>query len=432
MSSSLFAHWSRKTVAGAIGNTLEWYDYAIYGYFATIIAKQFFPSGDPTAALIATFGVFAAGFLMRPFGGLVIGHIADKLGRKLALTLSVAMMAIPTTLIAFLPTYEQIGLAAPLLLTFLRLVQGLSVGGEYTGSVTYLVENGPQDRRGLSGSFGLVGANAGILLGSAAGAIVTAVVPDTDVGSWGWRVPFLFGLVLGVAGIYFRSHLEEAEVEWSDPHEGAELDEKGEPEFPIVDAVRHHWRSMLHVVGVNVLNGVGFYIAFVYLTTFIVDFDDVKEGTALDINTIVIAFLIVLVPFFGALSDRFGRKPVMLAGAAGMILFSYPLFVLLASKSFGLILLGQLGFAVLMGCFTGPLPTTMTEQFPRHVRVTAYSVAFNIPLALFGGTAPMVVTYLISLSGTHMAPAFYAMAAAVIAFATLLTMRESKDRPLPR
>ncbi|WP_367196439.1 MFS transporter [Amorphus sp. 3PC139-8] len=422
--SSIFAHWSKKTVAGAIGNTLEWYDYAIYGYFATIIAKQFFPAGDPSAALIATFGVFAAGFLMRPFGGLVIGHIADKLGRKLALTLSVAMMAIPTTLIAFLPTYEQIGLAAPLILTFLRLVQGLSVGGEYTGSVTYLVENGPKDGRGLSGSFGLVGANFGILMGSAAGAIVTALVPDSEIASWGWRVPFLFGLVLGVAGIYFRSHLDEAEVEWSDPHEAEEV------EFPIVDAIRHYWRDMLRVVGVNVLNGVGFYVSFVYLTTFIVDFDNVKEGTALDINTITIAVLIFLIPFFAALSDKIGRKPVMLAGAAGMILLSYPLFLLLASKSFALILLGQLGFALVMGCFTGPLPTTMTEQFPRKVRVTAYSVAFNIPLALFGGTAPMVVTYLISETGDHMAPAFYGMAAAVVAFATLLTMRETKNLPL--
>jgi len=419
---SLFSHWSKKTVAGAIGNTLEWYDFAVYGFFAPIIATQFFPKTDPKVALIATFGVFAAGFLMRPFGGLVIGHVADKLGRRAALTLSVAMMAIPTTLVAFLPTYEMIGLAAPLLLTFLRLVQGLSVGGEYTGSVTYLVENGPQDQRGISGSFGLVGSNLGILLGAAMGAIVTALVPDEALASWGWRIPFLCGVLLGLAGVYFRSHVEDIEVEFNDPHEPQE------PEFPIVEAVREHWRGMLRVMGINVLNGIGFYIAFVYLTTYIVTYDGVNENRALDINTGVIAVLCLVIPLFAGLSDRIGRRPVMMTGALGVAVFAYPLFLALGSGTLWGILLGQLGFAVLMACFTGPLPTTMTEQFPRHVRVTAYSVAFNIPMAIVGGTTPMVATWLISETGDRMAPAFYVVAAALVALATLVFTPETKDK----
>lgn len=408
-------------MAGAIGNTLEWYDFAVYGFFAPIIATQFFPHSDAKVGLIATFGVFAAGFLMRPFGGLVIGHVADKLGRRAALTLSVAMMAIPTTLVAFLPTYEMIGIAAPLLLTFLRLVQGLSVGGEYTGSVTYLVENGPQDQRGISGSFGLVGSNLGILLGAAVGAVVTAALPTEDLASWGWRIPFLCGVLLGLAGVYFRSHVEEIEVEFADPHEPQE------PEFPIVEAVRDHWRGMLRVMGINVLNGIGFYIAFVYLSTYLVTFEKVGEGRALDINTGVIAVLCLVIPFFAALSDRIGRKPVMMTGALGVFLLAYPLFLALNTHALWGILVGQLGFAVLMACFTGPLPTTMTEQFPRHVRVTAYSVAFNIPMAIVGGTTPMVATWLISETGDRMTPAFYAMAAAAVAFATLLFTPETKD-----
>lgn len=421
---SIFRHLDRKTIAGGIGNTLEWYDFAIYGYFAPIIAKQFFPSDDPTVGLIATFGVFAAGFMMRPIGGIIIGHVADKLSRRAALTLSVALMAIPTTAIAFLPTYSSVGLLAPLLLTFLRLAQGLSVGGEYTGSVTYLVESAPQKRRGLFGSFALVGCNVGILTGSAAGAIVTSIISPEALHEWGWRIPFLFGAFLGIAGVYLRNHEDEAEVVWDDPHGD------DEPKFPLAYSVTHHWKDMLHVIGVNVLNGIGYYIAFVYVTTYLVEYDGLTENTALDINTAVMVLLAVLVPTFGALSDRVGRKPIMLAGAGGMVLFSYPLFLLLHSGSFPLILIGQLGFAIVMSCFTGPLPTTMCEQFPSKIRVTAYSVSFNIPLALVGGTAPMVATFLIGFTHNVFSPAFYAMAAAAIAFITLMTMRETKDKPL--
>ncbi|MEO1089037.1 MAG: MFS transporter [Pseudomonadota bacterium] len=415
----------RKTVAGGIGNTLEWFDFAVYGFFAPIIAKQFFPTDDPTVGLIATFGVFAAGFMMRPIGGVIIGHFADKLDRRSALVLSVAMMAVPTTAMAFLPTYEMIGIAAPLLLTFLRLAQGVSVGGEYTSSVTYLVENGPQNRRGLFGCIALIGSNLGLLAGAAAGALVTGVLSDSAVESWGWRVPFLFGLVLGLIGIYLRRQVAGEAFTQRLTREVVVID------YPIVHAIRHHWQNILHVIGINVLNAVGYYIAFVYITTYLQTVDGVSDSDALNINTGVLVALAILVPLFAALSDRIGRKPVMLTGALAMLLCSYPLFLLLHSGSLPMIVLGQLGFALIMGCFTGPLPTTMTEQLPSQVRVSAYSIGFNLPFAAFGGTAPLMATFLIGFTHDDYAPAYYVMAAAAVAVVTLLTMRETKDRPLP-
>ncbi|MPZ54952.1 MAG: MFS transporter [Rhizobiales bacterium] len=420
----MFSGWSWKTVSSAIANVLEWYDFAIYGILAVTIAPLFFPTNDPVTGLLATFGVFAAGFMMRPLGGLVLGHVADKLGRSTALTLSVALMAVPTTLIAILPTYATIGIAAPLVLTLTRLLQGLSVGGAYTGSVTYLVENAPKGQRGLSGCWSLVGSIVGLLLGSMVAALVTSLLTPEQLTSWGWRLPFAAGILLAFLGVYLRRHSEGAEVEWEEPHTPEE------PDIPIVDAVTNHGYDMLRVVGVNILNGVGFYIPFVYLTTYLVEYNELPQRYALDINTGTLVVLIFLIPVFAHLSDRYGRRPIMLIGAAGMVLLSYPLFWLLHHPSYTMVILGQLGFAVVMACFLGGLPAAMAEMFPRNVRMTAYSVAFNIPIALFGGTTPLVATYLIGYTHYDLAPAFYAMAAALVAFGTILTMRETFRRPL--
>ncbi len=250
----------RLIVAGVAGNVIEWYDFAVYGYFAQTIGQHFFPSKDPIASLIAAFGVFAAGFLMRPVGGLVFGHIGDRTGRKAALTLSVIAMAVPTFLIGLLPDYAQIGVVASVLIVILRLVQGLSVGGEYTTSVVFLVEGAAPGRRGLTGSWSVFGAVAGILLGSAVGAILTSILPQDTVYAWGWRVPFLLGLVVGLSGLYIRRRIPEAQVQ--------SVDEKPATS-PVVEAFRTEWRAMLRVAGFNVLNAVGFYMIFVYVATYL-------------------------------------------------------------------------------------------------------------------------------------------------------------------
>jgi len=418
--------WTRANIAGAIGNVLEWYDFAIYGFLAPIIAKQFFPTDDQTVSLIATFGVFAAGFMMRPIGGIVMGHIADKFGRKLALTLSVGLMAIPTTLIAFLPTYAMIGVGAPLILTLFRLCQGLSVGGEYTSSATFLVENAPPNRRGLAGSWSVTGAVLGLLLGSGVAAVMSNLLSDSAMTAWGWRVPFLLGIVLGLAGVYLRRNVEET----LGAPEVDDLEGNIERQVPLVDAVRNHGWDMVKVVGVCVLSAVSFYGGFVYLVTYLVEYNSVSQRLALNLNTISLLVLVVLLPLSAYVSDLVGRKTMLLTGTVLMGVGAYPVFWLLHHDSFVLILAGEMAMVVMIAIFGGCLPTTMCELFPGRIRVTAVSVSYNLPYAIFGGTAPMVVTWLIGASHDDLAPAFYIMAAAAITLVAVLTLRETSRDPL--
>ncbi|WP_158966528.1 MFS transporter [Chachezhania sediminis] len=420
--------WTRANIAGAIGNTLEWYDFAIYGYLAPIIAAQFFPSDDKTVSLIATFGVFAAGFMMRPIGGIFFGHIADRHGRKLALTLSVGMMAIPTTLIAFLPGYAAIGVAAPLLLTLLRLCQGLSVGGEYTSSATFLVEHAPIGRRGLAGSWAVTGAIVGLLLGSAVADLMSNMLAPDAMKSWGWRVPFLMGILLGFAGVFLRRNVEETFSAPELEDLSGNVDTMGQ--VPLIDAFRNHGRDIARVVGICVFSAISFYGGFVYLVTYLEEYTKVSQAVALDFNTASLLLLVILLPVAAHISDKVGRKPMLLTGTILMGLGSYPIFWLLHHPSSTMIMAGEVITVTLIAIFAGCLPATMCELFPGRVRVTAVSVSYNIPYAVFGGTAPMVATWLIGASHDDLAPAFYVSAAAAITLVALLTLRETSRLPL--
>src|SRR5215468_7726701 len=413
---------SRQVVlAGIAGNVMEWYDFAVYGYFAQAIGQHFFPSRDQAASVIAAFGVFAAGFLMRPIGGLLFGYIGDRIGRKAALTLSVLAMAIPTFLIGLLPDYAQVGVAAPVLMVVLRLVQGLSVGGEYTTSAVFLVEGAASGRRGLMGSWSAFGSVAGILLGSAVGAVITSVVSAEAVQTWGWRVPFLAGLAVGLTGLSIRRHLPEAAAR---PEAGTP------PTAPVREAFRTAWRAMLRVAGFNVLTAVGFYMMFVYVVTYLQQVVHVRAARALDINTSNMVLLLLLIPAAGRLSDRLGRKPVLVGAALGTFVLAWPLFWLMHHPDARLILAGQMGFAVLVGLFLGVVPATMVEAFPARVRCSAVAVGYNLSLGVLGGTTPLVTAYLIARSHDDLSPAFYLMAAAAVSFFVILRLRETARAPL--
>jgi MHS family proline/betaine transporter-like MFS transporter len=395
---------------------MEWYDFGVYGYFAAAIGRHFFPAQDAVSSLLAAFGVFAAGFFMRPVGSLVFGHIGDKHGRKRALTASVLLMAVPTFLIGVLPTFEQVGVVAPALLVLLRLLQGLSVGGEYTTSSIFLVERSADDRRGLLGSFAPVGSCAGILLGSAIGAALTNLLEREALQSWGWRIPFLIGITVGLVGIYIRRKVID---------DSAALGNQPKIAAPVQEAFRTEWRAIARLIALGAVGAVGFYMCFVYVTTYLRQIDQIAQSKALDINTISMAVLLLLLAPVGALSDRIGRKPLLLLASGGMFVMAWPLFWMLHHDDFAVILLGQIGFAVLSACFWGAIPATMVELVPHRLRCTVLSVGYNMGMAVLGGLTPIVAVYTIKRSQYDLSPAFLLMAAAAVSFVVITGLRET-------
>ncbi len=407
----------RIIAAGAIGNVLEWYDFAVYGYFAASIGRAFFPKEDPVAQVLAAFGIFAVGYIMRPVGGAIVGHIGDRLGRRAALTFSVAAMAIPTFLVGVLPGYDTLGLLAPIALTALRMIQGLSVGGEYTTSVVFMVERAPADRRGAVGAVACCGAIGGILLGSATGAILAELMPQATLERWGWRIPFLLGLVVGGAGFFLRRHVVEASPLGHGGHS------------PLVETFRSHGRLLARLAGLAAFNAVGFYLLFVYIVSWLQLADGIAPAHALGINTINMALMLPMMIGMGWLSDRIGRKPVLLFATIFGLVGALPLFWLMHHDNAWLVLLGQFGFVVAIGAFLGTQPTVMVEATPPEVRCTAIALGYNITLGVIGGLSPLAATWLVQRTGDSLSPAWLLMAAAAISFVSVLQFREShKDR----
>jgi MFS transporter, MHS family, proline/betaine transporter len=407
------AHTRRVVAAGMIGNVLEWYDFAIYGYFATQIGRNFFPHEDAVAQLLSAFGVFAIGYLMRPIGGVIVGHIGDRLGRRAALTFSVAAMAIPTFLIGLLPGYQTIGLLAPIGLTLLRVVQGLSVGGEYTSSMVFLVERAPEGRRGLMGALAASGSALGILLGSAVGAAFAASMSTAALDAWGWRIPFLLGLAVGIAGYLLRRHVLEAAVV------------EKRTRAPIVETLHNHWRVVAGFAGLSVYTAVTFYVGFVYLVSWLQTADGIPPSRALEINTFSMVMTLPVVITAGWLSDRIGRKPLMLLASIGGLVGALPLFWLMHHPSELLAQLGQLGLVLLIGVYYGALPAVLVEAAPPAVRCTAVALGYNLCYGLFGGLSPLVATWLVERTGNEIAPAFLIMASAAVTLVTLFWFRET-------
>ncbi|KGE03700.1 L-Proline/Glycine betaine transporter ProP [Pseudohaliea rubra DSM 19751] len=391
---------------------LEWYDFAIFGFLAPTMSPLFFPDDDPVVALIQTYGIFAAGYLMRPLGGIVFGHIADRIGRTQALRWSIAMMAVPTVLVGLLPTHANIGASAAALLILLRLVQGVSVGGELIASITFLVEAAPDNRRGLHGSWALFGAVSGILLGSAVVSLVEAFIDPQAMSDYGWRIPFLLGLVIFLMGRWLRSILA---VE--SPKGG------GVQELPLKRVLTQHLGSVLHLILCMLLYAAAFYVLFVWMPTYLSKIIPTPVSHAMAVNTLSTVFLVLLLPVAGWLGDRFGLRTILLLGIALLGLVAYPLFVWLDTGSLVAALVSGLVFALLVSWVQGPMPALLAQTFPSDIRNTGVGIAYNAALGLFGGTAPMVCTWLISRTGDIAAPAYYLAALAAVSFVALSTLR---------
>ena len=410
-------HLKRNTIGGVIGNVLEWYDFAVFGYFAAIIGKQFFPAEDQLAALINAFGVFAIGYMMRPLGGMIFGHIGDRIGRKRALQISVLMMAIPTTLLGLLPTYASIGITASVALVVLRLIQGISVGGELIGSISFITEIAPPKRRGFYGSWTLFSAVTGVLLGSFVATVMHLIFDPATLAAWGWRLPFLAGFLVGGFGLWARQGLVESP-------DFEKLEQAGEvAKSPVVEALRQHPGQILHVVALVMSMASGFYMLFVWWPTYLNTIVSPPVPHALMVNTVAMVALAALIPVAGLASDQFGRKKVLIVSLLAFAIVTYPLFVITDHSVMLAALACQLVFALLSAGIQGPMPATMVEMFPTKTRFSGVAMGYNISMALFGGTAPLVSTLLIRATGDIAAPAYYLMALAFASTLAALALR---------
>lgn len=414
----------RAITAGVIGNVLEWYDFGVYGYLVPTISALFFPSGDPTVSLLLTFAVFGVGFVMRPVGSIVFGVYGDRYGRRKALSAVIFVMALSTFAIGLLPTYADVGIAAPLMLVVVRLFQGLSTGGEFGGSSAYIVEYAPQHRRGFFGSFQLVGVASGFLLGSLTAALLNSILSQADRLAWGWRLPFLFGIAVGLVGAYLRWRLD-------DTPKFTELEEQGAvATSPLADALLRHPRETLLAFASTLYNTVAYYIALIYMTSYAVTIGKLPQSTVLWISTGSLAVMIALLPGLGRLSDRVGRRPLMIFSCAAFVVLGFPFFLMASSGNLALTIFGQLLMMVCYAPYAATCASFLTEIIPTRVRYTSMSIGYNCAVAIFGGFAPFIATWLVRETGSPYAPAVYLIASAVITGIVVFRTRETAFVPL--
>ncbi|MEW2408335.1 glycine betaine/L-proline transporter ProP [Streptomyces griseoviridis] len=429
----------RAVKAAALGNAMEWFDFGVYSYIAVTLGKVFFPSGSPTVQLLSTFGAFAAAFLVRPLGGLVFGPLGDRVGRQKILALTMIMMAAGTFAIGLIPSYGSIGVGAPLLLLAARLVQGFSTGGEYAGASTFIAEYAPDKRRGFLGSWLEFGTLAGYIGGAGLVTLMTALLSGDDLLSWGWRIPFLIAGPMGIVGLYLRMRLEETPAFAAEARNTGNTGKSGKsgksgterPKVPLREMVAGQWRALLLCVGLVLVFNVTDYMLLSYMPSYLTSELKYDETHGLLVVLAVMALMMVVQPFAGALTDRVGRRPVIAAGCAGFLFLSVPALLLIRQGSLLAIGLGMGALGLLLVCFTASMPSALPALFPTRVRYGSLSIGFNVSVSLFGGTTPLVVTALIGATGNLMMPAYYMMAAAVIGGFAVWRMTESAGRPLP-
>ncbi|MEU6808029.1 glycine betaine/L-proline transporter ProP [Streptomyces sp. NPDC046831] len=426
----------RAVKAASLGNAMEWFDFGIYSYLAVTIGQVFFPSGDDTVQLLSSFATFAVSFLVRPLGGLVFGPMGDKIGRKKVLALTMIMMAIGTFAIGLIPSYATIGFWAPALLILFRLVQGFSTGGEYGGASTFIAEYAPDRRRGFYGSFLELGTLAGYVGAAGLVTLLTAALGDDGMESWGWRVPFLVAGPIGLVGLYLRLRLDETpafrKLEEGSTHRaseaasGVETTAKGD----VARIFRDYWPTLVLCVCLVGAYNITDYMLLSYMPTYLSDEMGYSETHGLLILIVTMVVLMLLVNTVGRLSDRVGRKPLLMGGMLGFLVLSLPSFLLVQQGSLAAVAAGMLMLGLSLVCLLGTMSAALPALFPTPVRYGSLSIGYNVSASLFGGTTPLVITALISVTGSKLMPAYYAMAAALVGVVAVACMKETARRPL--
>ncbi|MGX5875570.1 glycine betaine/L-proline transporter ProP, partial [Burkholderia gladioli] len=419
----------RAVRAMAIGNAMEWFDFGVYSYIAVTLGQVFFPSSNPSAQLLATFGTFAAAFLVRPLGGMVFGPLGDRIGRQRVLAMTMILMALGTFSIGLIPGYDSIGIMAPVLLLVARLVQGFSTGGEYGGAATFIAEFSTDKRRGFMGSFLEFGTLIGYVMGAGVVALLSALLSHEALLSWGWRVPFLVAGPLGLIGLYIRMKLEETPA-FKRQAELREVQDKAMPKVNFRETLGRHWRAMLLCVGLVLIFNVTDYMALSYLPSYLSSTLHFDESHGLMLVLLVMVLMMPMTLAAGRLSDLVGRKPVMLAGCIGLLALSIPALMLIRTGEMLPVFGGLLILGVLLSCFCGVMPSALPALFPTEIRYGALAIGFNISVSLFGGTTPLVTAWLVDRTGNLMMPAYYLMGAAVIGAISVLSLRETARQPL--
>ncbi|MGW7055603.1 glycine betaine/L-proline transporter ProP [Streptomyces sp. NPDC054887] len=425
----------RAVKAASLGNAMEWFDFGIYSYLAVTIGHVFFPSGNDTAQLLSSFATFAVAFLVRPLGGMVFGPMGDRLGRKKVLALTMILMAVGTFAIGLIPSYATIGFWAPVLLILFRLVQGFSTGGEYGGASTFIAEYAPDKRRGFFGSFLEFGTLAGYTGAAGLVTALTAWLGSDAMEAWGWRIPFLVAGPLGLVGLYLRLRLDETpafqklengNVRASEAADTVESTTKGD----LAKIFRQYWPTLILCIALVGAYNVTDYMLLSYMPTYLSDELGYSETHGLLILLATMVCLMAVISQVGRLNDRFGRKPLLMTGMLGFFFLSLPSFLLIKQGSIPAITAGMLMLGLSLVCLLGTMSAALPALFPTNVRYGSLSVGYNLSASLFGGTTPLVITGLISLTGNNLMPAYYAMAAALIGVIAVACMKETAQRPL--
>ena len=415
----------RKAVTAAgLGNALEWFDFSIYAYTASTIGQVFFAADSGGDSLLKSLMFFAVAFAVRPLGGLFFGPLGDRIGRSKVLAATIIMMSLGTVMIGLMPTYAQIGIWAPVGLLAARLIQGFSTGGEYGGAATFIVEYAPDKTRGFLASFLEFGTLGGYIVGSALVFVVQLSMGDAAFTEWGWRIPFLCAAPLGLFGLYLRLRLEDSPA-------FEEAQENNEADGTLGEVVTTHMRQLLLCIGLTLILNIAYYTVLTYLPSYLETILKIGTWEASGLLILVQLVMMSIIFLFGGLSDRTGRKPVLIGACIGFILFAWPAFWLLSLTTVWSLIGGLAILGLLTVMLAGVMPSTLPAIFPTRVRYGGFAIAYNVSTSLFGGTAPLIIQWLIGETGDNFIPAYYLMAAAAIALIPIMLIPETANRPLP-
>ncbi|MDF3858553.1 glycine betaine/L-proline transporter ProP [Achromobacter denitrificans] len=422
----------KAVTAAALGNAMEWFDFGVYGFVAFALGKVFFPDASPAVQTIAALGTFSVPFLVRPLGGVFFGVMGDRFGRQKVLSLTIIIMAISTFCIGLIPSYESIGLWAPVLLLLCKLAQGFSVGGEYTGAAVFVAEYAPDRRRGFLGSWLDFGSIAGFVLGAGLVVLLQATLGERTFLEWGWRAPFFVAGPLGLLGLYLRHAAEETPAFTQQLEKMEQEDRDAVQERPAVsfrEIFSKYRKALLVCIGMVLVTNITYYMLLTYMPTYLSSSLGYSEEHGVLIIVVVMIGMLFVQPVVGFFSDKIGRKPFLRVGSVGLLLIAVPAFMFVGSDNTGLIFLGLLFIAVFLNCLTGVMASTLPALFPTRIRYSALASSFNVAI-IAAGLTPTVAAWLVEETGNLMMPAYYLMAASLIGIFTSFYLPETANRPL--